>query len=1067
MKKLFFVFYFVLIFFLSSFVIATTYPCPGGDFPHCGVSILTGTQCKPSCGNWLRFRGYDDDVNAGCCSNYVRNVRGAYGVSWDCRYCYENTDLIPGCIPMDIPSGSACDGGGCIDECSSGDKGCSGDHTKRWDCAFDGHTRCNYKRYIDCPSGTICSDSTGLCDSCSNECECYQKGCEDETHEWTCQIQPDGCYDTITEPCESDEICITYKSDFWFYRCIKCDTCESKGYECGTPYLCYEYVFCGPNKMECTKSFGTCDIVGEQTCLGVLGGYKYGECDAIDPRIANCAGKECGSDGCGGLCGLDTKVCTKMFGTCNVGGYKPCVGNSYGECPAIDPRIANCEGNPCGSDGCGGTCPCPVPEICGSGSDEDGDGDKDWDSQLWALGIVSEYGDHGWHGDDNCSIGLIDHPDVSNDEPYESSFIEVNCTSNIGNVNSINAYISNTEKVNILTASGCEWISWNGNAASFNCDVGLRGQKYAVCIVNTSRSYQIGLNQSLSIDVQFCGNGIINSPKETCEPPNSDVCDANCQLMVPLRSMKFDFQPPNGPNPAEDGILEFGWTEVNRRSYFDPPDFGWNPIFYIEEKVSGQGLSPAYLSNLFNDYHKITDNSNFKIKLNSESLLQYKIWVYTGSYIETSGPFTFILEEGRPNQVISDTIEVGVDDIAIIQEKINISDGFLDISFKPTGDIALAGLIIEGFCGNGVTDDGNEECDDGDVTDRKGSTESGACIIDDSIGGSMCQDAFCGDGYLSSKGLDNLIGGGDDEVCDDGENNGEIGYCNTDCTALTTYCGDGTQQEPNDFGFSEQCDDGENNGVECATTYGGDNCTYCNSTCINETVQAPSCGDSIIQSGDGEECDDGENNGVECATTYGGDNCTYCNSTCINETVQAPSCGDSIIQPEEGEECDGGSNCNNCICDPGYIPDGANGCEIISRSCNISTEEQDCSSDECCYKPYRYIDGTCISSLPLGINANDPKVEENSCLCRVSRAPIQSINSTCKNTGDYPCWDTQSYEHLSGRCCGNNPDENWTTLFSTHEFLENILVKGYCETGAWKSRVSASTLTYYNIWTNE
>ena len=61
----------------------------------------------------------------------------------------------------------------------------------------------------------------------------------------------------------------------------------------------------------------------------------------------NCDGKECGDDGCGGVCG-----------TCQEG--ETC--NDNGSC--VSECVPNCDGKECGDDGCGDVC-----GICNSGND--------------------------------------------------------------------------------------------------------------------------------------------------------------------------------------------------------------------------------------------------------------------------------------------------------------------------------------------------------------------------------------------------------------------------------------------------------------------------------------------------------------------------------------------------------------------------------------------------------------------------------------------------------------------------------------------------------------------------
>ncbi|MHB8904136.1 MAG: hypothetical protein ACYC40_03490, partial [Patescibacteria group bacterium] len=125
------------------------------------------------------------------------------------------------------------------------------------------------------------------------------------------------------------------------------------------------------------------------------------DCIYVPECTPNCSGKSCGSNGCGGSCGTcssgktcsasgvcvtclsdadcndnkpctndscsngtcinlnnsSTASCTVNYGSCSVAGTHTCSNGSYGNCTGgIDPRIANCSGKSCGSDGCGGTC---------------------------------------------------------------------------------------------------------------------------------------------------------------------------------------------------------------------------------------------------------------------------------------------------------------------------------------------------------------------------------------------------------------------------------------------------------------------------------------------------------------------------------------------------------------------------------------------------------------------------------------------------------------------------------------------------------------------------------------
>jgi hypothetical protein len=71
-------------------------------------------------------------------------------------------------------------------------------------------------------------------------------------------------------------------------------------------------------------------------------------CDAASgcPCVPDCSGRQCGADGCGGICG-----------TCAAG--ESCSWSGTCEC------VPDCSGRECGGDGCGGVCgSCPPSEAC-------------------------------------------------------------------------------------------------------------------------------------------------------------------------------------------------------------------------------------------------------------------------------------------------------------------------------------------------------------------------------------------------------------------------------------------------------------------------------------------------------------------------------------------------------------------------------------------------------------------------------------------------------------------------------------------------------------------------------
>lgn len=112
-------------------------------------------------------------------------------------------------------------------------------------------------------------------------------------------------------------------------------------------------------------------------------------CGTTSQCVPDCAIAECGSDGCGGTCGLCGDAATCIDGQCTSNCIANCDGKncgtdgcdgSCGTCAAgstcidglcIEDCSADCIGKICGDDGCGGTCgECDADTICISGTCE-------------------------------------------------------------------------------------------------------------------------------------------------------------------------------------------------------------------------------------------------------------------------------------------------------------------------------------------------------------------------------------------------------------------------------------------------------------------------------------------------------------------------------------------------------------------------------------------------------------------------------------------------------------------------------------------------------------------------
>ncbi|MEQ8277468.1 MAG: DUF4215 domain-containing protein [Deltaproteobacteria bacterium] len=111
-------------------------------------------------------------------------------------------------------------------------------------------------------------------------------------------------------------------------------------------------------------------------------------------------------------------------------------------------------------------------------------------------------------------------------------------------------------------------------------------------------------------------------------------------------------------------------------------------------------------------------------------------------------------------------------------------------------------------CGDGVVSAG-EQCDDGNtVTELCAYGQTSCTVCDGSCAQVSGVTSYCGDAAIDAP---------NGETCDDGVQNGTLGYCNVACNGPTPVCGDGV------VGVGEDCDDGN--------TTSGDGCS---SMCTSE-----------------------------------------------------------------------------------------------------------------------------------------------------------------------------------------------------------------------------------------
>ena len=222
-----------------------------------------------------------------------------------------------------------------------------------------------------------CIDKECGDDSCGSPCgECT--GVQEECQEYKCVCVPD----CLNKQCGDDGCggscgeCTEYENSYCRddNRCRCTPDCFNK--ECGDNG-------CGGSCGECTEIFEPeCSFDGKSVsyreagiCIEYQCSYAFGkeECETYceDGKCAdctpNCAGKECGDDGCRGSCG-------------ECGGYDTC---NNGQCECTP----KCGENSCGDDGCGGNCgECdkinPSMHLC---KYYDDDGYSDHPKNKWAY----------------------------------------------------------------------------------------------------------------------------------------------------------------------------------------------------------------------------------------------------------------------------------------------------------------------------------------------------------------------------------------------------------------------------------------------------------------------------------------------------------------------------------------------------------------------------------------------------------------------------------------------------------------------------------------------------------
>ena len=312
---------------------------------------ITVSACVPQCeGKVCGDDGCGGECPPGCSGDQVCGAGQCYD-PWPAS-CLGDLGPSAKTCPEGITDIGCCDSGRLV-FCWEGELWCL-------DCGLDGNVCGWYPGDWFYPPGYYCGPEDLLYPedpSGQYPVQCPGTGpCEPRCEGKECG--PDGCGGSCGE-CPNGGLCVQYHCVAPYpVSCLGLDipsalSCPEEGL---TDIGCCDegnrVVWCEGGKLYCI------DCPTYQTTCGWNASAGYYDCggQGADPSgqnplecgfcLPSCFGKECGDDGCGGLCG----TCQEGY-TCN---------NGICEC------VPQCEGKECGPDGCGGTCPpgCEDGQIC-------------------------------------------------------------------------------------------------------------------------------------------------------------------------------------------------------------------------------------------------------------------------------------------------------------------------------------------------------------------------------------------------------------------------------------------------------------------------------------------------------------------------------------------------------------------------------------------------------------------------------------------------------------------------------------------------------------------------------
>lgn len=375
-----------------------SFTCPEGMKCDTAAHICAYCLVDEDCGKGYRCIGGECMKGQGC------------GGKTPCPpplVCDENNEVCVECLKdLDCPQGFICKNKACV--------------KKPEDCTKD----------MICPEGKVCDTAFGVCVECLEDKDCKNSFyCLKATHECkkqNCLVGTKTCVENTVMICNHNgsgwDILKECKQGQMCSNGVCVDGCKPNcaGKQCGSDGcggvcgVCQGDEVCLNGKceslmpcswaanqcmMQCNGGFDDCvkecsgqlgqvekvefmDFISciKKNCIGSGAGLFLCLSQAIESKmckkevdaclkcIPNCSGKECGPNGCGGICG----VCK---------GSSQCVNFK-----CLEQCVPDCKDKECGEDGCGGVCGvCLNGSYCKDGKCIGGQGSMDCKQGLQCM----------------------------------------------------------------------------------------------------------------------------------------------------------------------------------------------------------------------------------------------------------------------------------------------------------------------------------------------------------------------------------------------------------------------------------------------------------------------------------------------------------------------------------------------------------------------------------------------------------------------------------------------------------------------------------------------------------